>query len=220
MITFDSVFKTYNVGRERIHAVQDVSLEIGEGEFIALMGPSGSGKSTLLHLMGGLDSPTRGNVLFQGKNLNTLSDIALSDLRNRNFGFVFQDPLLLPHFDLFESVAMPFVFAGYEIDPVHIKRLLHEVGLEKYLHHRPSELSGGQKQRACVARAIAMKPPLLLADEPTGNLDSKTGQEIIALFKDLRKRHKTTFVIATHDEEIAACADKIIHIIDGRLSQT
>ncbi len=167
--------------------------------------------------MGGLDKPTHGEVVFQDKNLQKMNDKQLSEVRNSSIGFVFQDDLLLPHFTLFENVALPLMFAGRRVDEIEIKRILHEVGLEKHLNHKPFELSGGQKQRACVARAIVMNPVLVLADEPTGNLDTKTGCEIINLFKELHSRHKMAFVIATHDAQIAEAAQRTIHIIDGKI---
>lgn len=218
MIVLSSVSKAYSVGKNKVHALHNISLEIKEGEFAALMGPSGSGKSTLLNLMGGLDKPTHGEVVVQGKDLSKLDDKELSRIRNRNIGFVFQDDLLLPHFTLFENVTIPLMFAGYAVDPVQIKQILHEVGLEKHLDHKPSELSGGQRQRAGIARALAMKPTIVLADEPTGNLDEKTGREIIELFKELHKKHRMTFVIATHDPGIGSFANKTIHITDGKIT--
>lgn len=220
MLTLHDVSKIYKSDHQKIHALDDISLEIREGEFVALMGPSGSGKSTLLNIMGGLDRPTHGSVEFQNKNLATMNDAGLSRFRSRNVGFVFQDPLLLPHLTLEENVMMPFVFqktgdAGQGTG--NGKKILAQVGLEQRAHHKPSELSGGQKQRACIARALVQNPSLVLADEPTGNLDTKTGAEILELFQKLHKQHHITFVIATHDEHIAKIAQRIIHIQDGKI---
>ena len=182
------------------------------------MGPSGSGKSTLLHIMGGFDRPTHGSVEFQNKNLAALKDAELSRFRSKNVGFVFQDPLLLPHLTLEENVVLPMIL-GRGTNENHGKEILREVGLEQRTHRKPSELSGGQKQRACIARALVQNPSLVLADEPTGNLDTKTGAEILELFQKLHKQHRVTFVIATHDEHIAKMAERIIHIQDGKITK-
>lgn len=219
MLHFKNLSKSYLLGTQRITALHDISLEINEGEFIVVMGPSGSGKSTLLHILGGLDRPTQGDVLFYNKNLSDMDDQQLSSFRNEHVGFVFQDALLLPHLTLLENVMLPLLFARHHtiLSKKEIEHLLNEVGLSKRLHHKPSELSGGQKQRACIARALVTAPSLILADEPTGNLDSKTGREIIDLFKKLHTQKKSTFVIATHDAEIAKTADRFFHIVDGAI---
>lgn len=219
MITLAGVSKYYTVGKKKNSALADVSLKIESGKFIALVGPSGSGKTTLLNIIGGLDKPDAGEVLFKNKNLNKLSDFELSKFRNQNIGFVFQDPLLLPHLTLYENVIVPFLFAGETPSEPQIHSLLREVGLAHFAHHKPHELSGGQKQRACIARALVMNPALVLADEPTGNLDAKTGKEIIELFKGLHKNHGTAFLIATHDMEIAGSAEQIMSIANGVLSK-
>ncbi|MFA6521526.1 MAG: ABC transporter ATP-binding protein [Candidatus Gracilibacteria bacterium] len=219
MITLAGISKYYTIGKKKTHALEDVSLKIENGEFVALIGPSGSGKTTLLHIMGGLDRPSAGEVLFKNKNLNKLSDGELSKFRNQNIGFVFQDPLLLPHLTLYENVIVPFLFAGELPSESEVHSILHEVGLSHLTHHKPHQLSGGQKQRACVARALVMNPALVLADEPTGNLDAKTGKEIIELFKGLHKNHGTAFVVATHDMEIAASAERVINIVNGVMTK-
>lgn len=216
MLSLHDVSKIYRSDHQKIHALEDISLEIHEGEFVALMGPSGSGKSTLLHIMGGLDRPTEGSVKFKDKNLAAMKDAELSRFRGGNVGFVFQDPLLLPHLTLEENVALPMIW-GRGTNENNGKEILREVGLEKRAHHKPSELSGGQKQRACIARALVQNPSLVLADEPTGNLDTQTGTEILELFQKLHKQHRVTFVIATHDENIAKIAQRIIHIQDGKI---
>ncbi|MBI2638910.1 ABC transporter ATP-binding protein [Candidatus Peregrinibacteria bacterium] len=226
MLTLHDISKIYKSDHQSIHALKDISLEIHEGEFVALMGPSGSGKSTLLQIMGGLDRPTHGSVFFRNKNIGGMGDAELSRFRGSNMGFVFQDPLLLPHLTLEENVMLPIIFSGnssYSGDSSdRVKKLLKEIGLENRSHHKPSELSGGQKQRACIARALTQNPSLVLADEPTGNLDTKTGAEILELFQKLHKgtsekQHRVTFVIATHDEHIAKIAQRIIHIQDGKI---
>lgn len=215
MLRLENVSKTYTLDHQKIPALQNITLEIKEGEFVALMGPSGSGKSTLLHIMGGLDQPTSGDVFFDSKNLREMGDGELSRFRNKHVGFVFQDPLLLPHLTLLENVMLPVVFN--KENGRENRTLLHEVGLEKRIHHKPGELSGGQKQRACIARALVVQPALVLADEPTGNLDTKTGREILELFKRLHAERNITFIIATHDAEIAKSAKRTIHIKDGRI---
>ncbi len=215
MLSLHDVSKLYRSDHQSVHALQNVSLEIREGEFVALMGPSGSGKSTLLHIMGGLDQPTHGRVEFQNKNLAAMRDAELSRFRSRNVGFVFQDPLLLPHLTLEENVMLPLIFG--DTGAKELKKLLEQTGILQRSHHKPSELSGGQKQRACIARALVQNPSLVLADEPTGNLDTKTGAEILELFQKLHKQHRVTFVIATHDESIAKIAQRIIHIQDGKI---
>lgn len=215
VLRLKNISKTYRLDHSEIHAIQNVSLEIKESEFVALVGPSGSGKSTLLHIIGGLDRPTEGSVFFNNKNLNTMSDAELSRFRNEHVGFVFQDPLLLPHLTLLENVTLPMMFGEGIGD--HVKELLKDVGLEKRMHHKPSELSGGQKQRAVIARALVMQPALVLADEPTGNLDTKTGKEILELFKKLHAHRKVTFIVTTHDAEIAKEARRVITLQDGVL---
>lgn len=216
MLTFANVSKTYRLDHQKITALHDISLEIHEGEFVAVLGPSGSGKSTLLHLMGGLDVPTSGNIFFGNKNLAHINDHELSSFRNKHVGFVFQDSLLLPHLTLLENVELPKTWDASR-KTWDAENLLKEVGLERFAKHKQSELSGGQKQRACIARSLIMRPMLLLADEPTGNLDTKTGKEIIELFKRLHAEHRVSFVIATHDDEIAKAASRILYIKDGRI---
>lgn len=216
MLSLENISKIYRLDHSEIHALQGIALEIKEGEFVALIGPSGSGKSTLLHIMGGLDRPTDGSVFFNNKNLSEMSDAELSRFRNEHVGFVFQDPLLLPHLTLLENVMLPFLFSK-KSRADSVKELLKDVGLEKRMHHKPSELSGGQKQRAVIARALVMQPALILADEPTGNLDTKTGREILELFKKLHAERNITFIIATHDAEIAKSAKRIAHMKDGKI---
>lgn len=217
MIELKNVAKTYHVGREKISALLNVSLKIKEGEFIAVVGKSGSGKSTLLNILGGLDTPTSGHVYFGEQDLAKMKDVPLSKFRNKNVGFVFQDYLLIPHLNVLENVMTPALFGKIKDAKERAKKLIHEVGLTRLLRYRPNQLSGGQKQRVAIARSLIMDPSLILADEPTGNLDSKTGQEIIELFKRLHKERQTTFVIATHDSEIARISRKIVRLTDGKI---
>ena len=222
MINLQHVSKTYTLGDEKVEALKDITLSIAAGEFVVIVGPSGSGKSTLLHLIGGLDRPTSGEISVDGKNLRKLKDRGLSKYRNRETGFVFQDFHLLPHLNLLENVEVPLMFStGKKRKEATIEKqaraLLETVELNDRLLHRPGEISGGQKQRAAIARALINKPKLLLADEPTGNLDSLTGKSIIALLKKLHQREKTTMVIVTHDREIAKYAERVLEIKDGVL---
>lgn len=222
MLSLHEVSKLYPSDHQSVHALQNVSLEIAEGEFVALTGPSGSGKSTLLQIMGGLDRPTSGKVMFHHKNLAEMDDGELSHFRGTNVGFVFQDALLLPHLTLLENVMLPLTFqpTANKQYAAEVKELLREVGIENRAHHKPSELSGGQKQRACIARALVTHPTLVLADEPTGNLDTKTGAEILELFQKLHERKHVTFVIATHDHHIAQSAKRGFSIQDGKIEKT
>lgn len=222
MIHLQKVGKEYRVGTEHVHALKEIDLTIGEGEFVAIVGPSGSGKSTLLHLIGGLDTPTDGTVRVNKKNLQTLNDKALSRFRNKEIGFIFQEFHLQSNLSIVENVEMPLMFsdAKSKKEAVMQKKargLLTVVGLEERLNHKPNEISGGQKQRVAIARALINNPRILLADEPTGNLDSITGKNIIHLLKDLHRKKNLTIVIVTHDREIAKAAERIIEIKDGLL---
>jgi putative ABC transport system ATP-binding protein len=222
MLQLTNVSKIYHVGDESIPALKNINLEIDDGEFVAIEGPSGSGKSTLLHLIGGLDTPTSGEIKVNRKIINGLKDRELSKYRNREIGFVFQDFQLQPGLNVLENVEVPLMFAtGRKRREATIEKksreLLKNVGLEDRLAHRPTEISGGQKQRAAIARALVNKPKILLADEPTGNLDSVTGRAIIGLLRHLHAKEKTTMVIVTHDRDIAKYADRMIHIRDGQI---
>lgn len=219
IIVTRNLTKTYKTGRQRVHALNDVTLSIKEGEFIALVGASGSGKSTLLQLLGGLDKPTLGTVAINDQVLGKLSDRKLAKFRNRTIGFVFQSFYLQPFLNLsrnIEVAAMPNRMKKAD-RALRIQQLATRVGLANRLKHLPRELSGGQIQRAAIARALLNRPRIILADEPTGNLDSHNSQEIISLFKSLRDEFGATIVIATHDNEIAAQADRIITIKDGAI---
>lgn len=214
-----NVIKKYKVGKQIIRAIDDVSVDIHEGEFVALVGPSGSGKSTLLHLLGGLDKPTSGEIVVGGKNVSSMNDRQLSKFRNQTIGFVFQSFYLQPFLTLrrnIEVASMPQRMGRAE-RKLRIESLARQVGLYDRLSHRPHELSGGQIQRAAIARALLNRPAIILADEPTGNLDSTNSRDIISLFQQIREQYHAAIIIATHDNEIAAQADRVIALKDGRL---
>jgi lipoprotein-releasing system ATP-binding protein len=211
--------KTYTMGKRSLEVLRGVDLDVARGEFLALRGASGAGKSTLLHLIGGLDLPNAGEILFDGQNLVTFSERKLTEFRNRRVGFIFQAYHLLPELTALENVCLPARMARIVSAKVetHGRELLGRVGLKDRLDHKPSELSGGEQQRVAIARALINEPELVLADEPTGNLDSKTGGEIIELLKSLRVEKSTTLVIATHDAKVAANAERVIELMDGRI---
>jgi len=220
MIELKNIQKIYTTGDEQVAALKNINLTIKDGEFVAIIGPSGSGKSTLLHLIGGLDKPTEGEINVNGKNIQKLKDKELSNYRNKEIGFVFQDFHLQSHLTLLENVEIPLMFSTTQKrNDASMKKkaeeLLKLVDVSERMKHRPSEISGGQKQRTAIARAIINDPHILLADEPTGNLDSATGKAIIDLLKKLHKKENMTLIIVTHDNEIAKFADRIIEIKDG-----
>jgi len=211
--------KTYTMGKRSLEVLRGVDLDVARGEFLALRGASGAGKSTLLHLIGGLDLPNAGEILFDGNNLVVFSERKLTEFRNRRVGFIFQAYHLLPELTALENVCLPARMARISSATVEVRgrELLARVGLKDRLDHKPSELSGGEQQRVAIARALINEPELVLADEPTGNLDSKTGGEIIELLKSLRVEKNTTLVIATHDAKVAANAERVIELVDGRI---
>ena len=207
------------MGSETVHALRDVSLNIDRGEYVAIMGPSGSGKSTLMNLLGCLDTPTSGRYELNGTDVSEMDDNDLADVRNREIGFVFQTFNLLPRSNALHNVELPLIYSGMDSDTRRDRALeaLNNVGLSDRVHHKPNELSGGQRQRVAIARALVNSPSILLADEPTGNLDSKTGVEIMALFEDLAGKGNTIIVV-THEEDVARHARRILRIRDGNIA--
>ncbi len=219
MIRTEDLWKTYEMGSEKIHALHGVTFELHKNEYIAIMGPSGSGKSTLMNLIGCLDTPTKGNYYLNGKLVSDMDDDELAYIRNREIGFVFQTFNLLPRASALQNVELPLTYAGIPTSQRKemANRAIEQVELGSRKHHKPNELSGGQRQRVAIARALVNNPSIILADEPTGNLDSKTGLEIMALFKRLHEEGNT-IVLVTHEAEVAQQANRIIHILDGKIN--
>lgn len=220
IINIEHIAKIYQVGSEEVHALADVSLRIDKGEYVAIMGPSGSGKSTLMNVLGCLDTPTRGIYNFKDVNVSQMNDNELATIRNKEIGFVFQTFNLLPRSDALHNVELPLIYAGvpsYERKE-RAKLALEQVGLADRMHHKPNELSGGQRQRVAIARALVTNPAIILADEPTGNLDTKTGEDIMALFSDISDQGNT-IILVTHEEYIAEHAARIIRLRDGLIEK-
>lgn len=209
--------KIYGTGDTAVHALDGVDLAVEKGEFLAIVGTSGSGKSTLLHMLGGLDRPTSGNVTVDGKDIFSLKDEALTIFRRRKIGFVFQNYNLVPVLNVYENIVLPVQLDGAAPDKSYIEGMIETLGLKDKLDALPNNLSGGQQQRVAIARAMAAKPAIILADEPTGNLDSKTSQDVMGLLKVTSQKYAQTIVMITHNEEIAQLADRIIRIEDGRI---
>jgi putative ABC transport system ATP-binding protein len=218
IIHLESIVKNYKVGTQIVRALRSVSIDIYKGEYVAIMGASGSGKSTLMNIIGCLDTPTSGKYVLNGKDVSRMSDDSLAEIRNSEIGFVFQVFNLLPRNNALENVMLPLIYSGVRKAQrkVLAEQTLNDVGLSDRMHHRPNELSGGQRQRVAIARALVNKPALLLADEPTGNLDSKISEEIMKLFAEIHKKGNT-LVMVTHEHDIAMHAHRIIHLKDGEV---
>jgi len=218
LIRVEDMTKVYNPGKNEVKAIDHISLEVRKGEFVAIIGQSGSGKSTFMNMLGCLDVPTSGKYYLNGTDVSTMSDNQLSTIRNREIGFIFQGFNLIPNLDAINNVSLPLIYRGVNKKTRRkmAKAALKIVGLEKRMDHKPSEMSGGQQQRVAIARAIAAKPPVIFADEPTGNLDSASSKEILKILKDLHKSGKT-IVLITHDNSVAEQADRIIRIMDGMI---
>jgi putative ABC transport system ATP-binding protein len=220
IIKLDRIAKSYKIGSEVIHALRSVSLDIYKNEYVALMGPSGSGKSTLMNVLGCLDSPSSGEYILNGKSVAKMPDNELADVRNKEIGFVFQSFNLLPRSTALDNVMLPLVYAGFTKEQrlKRAKEVLEQVGLGERMMHKPNELSGGQRQRVAIARALVNKPAIILADEPTGNLDSKTSVEIMGLLEEIHKQGNT-IVLVTHEEDIAQHAHRIVRLKDGEVER-
>jgi putative ABC transport system ATP-binding protein len=221
LVRVEGVTKEYMLGEQKVIALHDITLSIEEGVFLAIAGPSGSGKTTLLNIIGCIDSPSQGKVFIDGKEVSGLSSNELADLRARTTGFIFQTFNLFPVLTTAENVEYPLLQLpeiSKEERNKRVNRYLSVVGLEKFAHHTPNQLSGGQRQRVAIARALAINPRIVLADEPTANLDSKTGESILALMKQINREFGTTFIFSTHDRHVMAMADRLVRIEDGRLA--
>jgi putative ABC transport system ATP-binding protein len=219
LLRLENVWKVYLLGKIKLEVLRNVSLEIKKGDFVVILGPSGSGKSTLLNIMSCLDIPTKGKVYLENRDISTLSEDELAEVRGRKVGFVFQQFNLLPHLTAIENVVLPTVFRN--LDPqegaLRAEKHLTSVGLSKRMNHRPAELSGGEKQRVAISRALVNNPEIIVADEPTGNVDSKTGQQIMEILKKLNQEEKRTIIVVTHDSDLRSFANKVIKIKDGEI---
>lgn len=218
LISIKNIVKEYKMGKITVPALRGIDLQIMKGEFVAIIGPSGSGKSTLMHILGCLDTPTSGEYLLDSSKISTRKKNKLAEIRNKQIGFVFQTFNLLPHLNIQKNVELPLMYSGYSTRKRAkiAKDVLAQVGLAERLRHKPSELSGGQRQRVAIARAIVNNPSLILADEPTGNLDTSSGSDIISIFSDLHKQGHTVIMV-THDPKVAQQANRTIRIIDGKI---
>jgi len=219
IIKLENVWKTYLLGKVELHALKGINLDINPGSFVTIMGPSGSGKSTLLNIVGILDSPTKGRVLLEGVDVDTLSEDDLSQLRGKTIGFIFQEFNLLPNLSSLENVMLPMIFQETPIEKriARAKEILTAVGLEDRIYHQPTELSGGERQRVAIARAFANDPKVVIADEPTGNLDSSTGKKIMEILTEFHRRKGKTIIVVTHDPNIASYSQELVYIKDGQI---
>ena len=219
ILRIEDLCKTYGKGETEVRALDHVSFSVQKGEFVAIIGPSGSGKSTLLHILGGVDRPTSGRVMVENTDLYRLDESRLAVFRRRQIGLFYQFYNLIPVLDVEENITLPVLLDGHKVDKGHLKELVETLGLQGRLHHLPNQLSGGQQQRVSIGRALINHPAIVLADEPTGNLDSKNSAEIIALLKMFHRAYQQTLLIITHDERIALQADRVISIEDGRIAR-
>lgn len=219
ILSTSNLKKIYNAGENETRALDDVSIEIEDGSFVAIIGSSGSGKSTLLNMLGGLDRPTEGEVTVAGEKIFDMDDEKLTIFRRRKVGFVFQNYNLVPILNVYENIVLPIELDGMQIDKAYVNKVINALGIEGKLKSMPNELSGGQQQRVAIARALASKPAIILADEPTGNLDSKTSLDVISLLRSTSKQFQQTIVMITHNEDIALMADRMIRIEDGKVKE-
>lgn len=217
ILTSQNLCKYYGSGENMVKALDNVSVSIDDGEFVSIIGTSGSGKSTLLNMLGGLDRPTSGDVYVKNKKLSDMNDEELTIFRRRNIGFIFQNYNLVPVLNVYENIVLPIELDGTKVDKNYIQTIIKTLGLNEKVNAMPNQLSGGQQQRVAIARALAAKPAIILADEPTGNLDSKTGMDVISLLKVTSREFQQTIVMITHNEEIAIMANRMIHIEDGKV---
>lgn len=215
LLEVNSICKTYGAGETAVHALKDVNFSVAKGEFIAVVGESGSGKSTLLNMIGALDTPTSGNVLIDGKKIFTMKDEELTIFRRRNIGFIFQAFNLIPELNVEQNITFPLLLDYKKPDPVYLEEILNVLNLQERRRHLPRQLSGGQQQRVAIGRALITRPMLILADEPTGNLDTQNSNEVIALLKNASKRYEQTIIMITHNRSIASTADRVLQVSDG-----